>query len=214
MDAAVERKTLTPEQAAALRDIDEALREFSQLGVFIETHSREFREWRKDGEQRLEWSTLHAEYCRLVEGKVEMRLKLIGATGDDLYRLLADVQGNDKRADSFLKKLLAMSDYLDFCEMMMAWAHRDRWAGGRVISRPCRILKNHHVGGARLPPRQAPQEQQQAAPANRSRNKHCSKFCLPAKRQRSSLSSSSISELARARVAVALSASRRGARGP
>ena len=135
VDAAVERKTLTPEQAAALRDIDEALREFSQLGVFIETHSREFREWGKDGEQRLEWSTLHAEYCRLVEGKVEMRLKLIGATGDDLYRLLADVQGNDKRADSFLKKLLAMSDYLDFCEMMR-WLGRieTRWAGGRVIS--------------------------------------------------------------------------------
>ena len=81
------------------------------------------------------WSTLHAEYCRLVEGKVEMRLKLIGATGDDLYRLLADVQGNDKRADSFLKKLLAMSDYLDFCEMMR-WLGRieTRWAGGRVIS--------------------------------------------------------------------------------
>ena len=31
VDAAVERKTLTPEQAAALRDIDEALREFSAL---------------------------------------------------------------------------------------------------------------------------------------------------------------------------------------
>ena len=98
-----------------------------------------------DGEQRLEWSTLHAEYCRLVEGKVEMRLKLIGATGDDLYRLLADVQGNDKRADSFLKKLLAMSDYLDFCEMM-------RWLG-RIETRasyatyhvmpqsPCRLSR-------------------------------------------------------------------------
>ena len=50
----------------------------------------------------------------------------LGVSGDELYELLAAVRG-DRKADSFLTKLLAMGDYHHFGEMM-------RWLG-RVESR-------------------------------------------------------------------------------
>ena len=129
LTAAVEAKTLTEQQAAALKDIDAALRDYSALGWFIECHCRDFREWQREGEQKLEWHELHGEYVRLVENKVEQQLSYLGATGDDLYALLEEVVagGGDRRAESFLKKLLAMGDYEHFADMM-------RWLG-RVESR-------------------------------------------------------------------------------
>ena len=120
-------KQLTDEQATALRSIDMALRDCDALGWHIEQHCREYREWDKGGEQRLEWQAQHADYCRLIESKIERQLSYLGASGDDLYALLADVCGGDTRADSFLKKLLAMGDYAHYCDMM-------RWLG-RVETR-------------------------------------------------------------------------------
>ena len=130
LTAAVEAKRLTEQQAAALKEIDAALRDYSALGWFIECHCRDFREWQREGEQKLEWHELHGEYVRLVENKVEQQLSYVGATGDDLYALLEEVVaggGGDRRAESFLKKLLAMGDYAHFADMM-------RWLG-RVESR-------------------------------------------------------------------------------
>ena len=101
---AVEAKRLSAEQAEALRGIDAALRDFDALGWFIEQHCRYFREWSREGEQQLEWSAYHAEYVRLVEGRVEQQLARLGADGDDLYALLAEVVGGDERADKFLKR--------------------------------------------------------------------------------------------------------------
>ena len=113
---------LTAGQAETLRTIQLALHDYDELGWFIERNCREFREYDSNGEQRLEWSTLHQEYTRLVERRIEQQLSYIGADGDDLYELLEDVVGADARADSFLNKLLSMSDYATFCDMM-------RWLG-------------------------------------------------------------------------------------
>lgn len=122
IEAAVERRRLSSEQADALRTIQQALHEHSRLGWFIEQHCGEFREWERASEQRLVWTELHAEYVALVESQIEQQLSYLDAGCEDLYDLLADVVGSDERADSFLNRLLSMGDYNVFCDMM-------RWLG-------------------------------------------------------------------------------------
>ncbi|KAL1520772.1 hypothetical protein AB1Y20_022338 [Prymnesium parvum] len=122
VDGAAAERRLSPEQAATLKAIIASLQDFDELGWFIEHNCREFRDFDKDGEQRLEWCALHQEYTRLVEGRIEQQLSYVGADGDDLFALLEEMVGEDSRADSFLNKILSMEDYSTFCSMM-------RWLG-------------------------------------------------------------------------------------
>ena len=46
------------------------------------------------------------------------KLHELEVDGDELYQLLAEVQGADSRADAFLARLLTMGDYAYFCSQM------------------------------------------------------------------------------------------------
>ena len=117
---AVRQRRLTPENAQALRDIMEALYDFDDLDEYIDDHWHAFESYDPEGEQRLEWQTVHLEYVALVESKVQEHLATLGATPDGLYVLLGEVAGGDERAEAFLERLLGMGDYHHFCSSMRA----------------------------------------------------------------------------------------------
>ena len=117
---AVRERRLTPENAQALRDIMEALYDFDDLDEYIDDNWHAFEAYDAEGEQRLDWQTVHLEYVALVESKIQEHLAMLGATPDGLYALLGQVAGGDERAEAFLERLLGMGDYHHFCSAMRA----------------------------------------------------------------------------------------------
>lgn len=91
--------------------------------VFVDDHSEKFGSYSgTDGEQELEWGTLHAEYVALVERSLESVLANGRSTAEDLYALL-EAQRDSARGQRFLDKFLSMGDYHTFCAMMSTWTN-------------------------------------------------------------------------------------------
>ena len=67
LDAALAARRLTPSDAAAIRSIMEALFDADALDDWIDDHAPAFASYLKDGEQQLEWTTLHQKFVGLVE---------------------------------------------------------------------------------------------------------------------------------------------------
>ena len=118
--AAVRSRRLTPDNAQALTDIMEALYDADELDDYIDDHAAEFAAYNPDGEQRLEWTSIHNKYVSLVEQIIHEMLLQLGATTEGLYSLLAEVAGGDERAKAFLERLLGLGDYAAFCAGMKA----------------------------------------------------------------------------------------------
>lgn len=116
--AAVRSRRLTPDNAQALTDIMEALYDADELDDYIDDHAAEFAAYSPDGEQRLEWTSIHNKYVSLVEQIIHEMLLQLGATTTGLYTLLSEVAGGDERASAFLERLLGLGDYAKFCAGM------------------------------------------------------------------------------------------------
>ena len=112
---------LKPQDAAILRALHEELADFSELDEFVLSHCAPFEAYEPAGEQNLEWTELHVRYVALVESKIAAYLESLGASSDDLHRLLQEVVG-DPQADEFLARLLSYDDYFIFCEHMRLYA--------------------------------------------------------------------------------------------
>ena len=97
--AAVRSRRLTPDNAQALTDIMEALYDADELDDYIDDHAAEFAAYSPDGEQRLEWTSIHNKYVSLVEQIIHEMLLQLGATTTGLYTLLAEVAGGEERAE-------------------------------------------------------------------------------------------------------------------
>lgn len=128
MAAVVERR-LTPENAQALHDIMEALYDFDDLDEYIDEQKGSFWNYEKEGEQKLEWTSVHLQYVAMVEQCIHEHLQTLGTTPDGLYALLGDVAGSDERASNFLDRLLGMGDYDHFCKCMKAGGHNLKVSG-------------------------------------------------------------------------------------
>ena len=109
---------LTPANAEALHNIMEALFVYDELDAYIHENAAAFGSYSPEGEQRLEWTTMHGHYVALVESRVSVKLRELEVDETALYQLLGEVQGADSRADAFLARLLTMGDYGYFCSQM------------------------------------------------------------------------------------------------
>ena len=117
--------------AELLRAVLQALHDDERLDEFVDDHSEKFHDYDADGEQSLEWGSLHAEYVALVETSLETVLASGRGSAEDLYALL-EAHGNSSRGKRFLEKFLSMGDYDTFCTMMRTWT---RLEGIRAQSR-------------------------------------------------------------------------------
>ena len=109
---------LTPAVAEALHTIMEALFVYDELDTYINENAAAFSSYSPEGEQRLEWTSMHGQYVALVESRVHGKLRDLEVNEEDLYQLLGAVQGADSRADAFLARLITMGDYGYFCSQM------------------------------------------------------------------------------------------------
>jgi len=71
---------LTSDQAALLQYLMESLYDFDALDDFIDAHARQFEQYEKDGEQRLEWTMTHQRYVTMVEGHIADELEVQAPT--------------------------------------------------------------------------------------------------------------------------------------
>lgn len=125
-DSALELQ-LTDEQAQAFQKLDAALRNHAPLTQFVEQHCSELMAYDDgDTELPLEWMSLHREFVRLVETRVE---EVLGAStlgsSHALFALVAASHGScvrDVAADTLVDKLLAIGDFAYFCRHMRALA--------------------------------------------------------------------------------------------
>ena len=67
---------LTSDQACLLQYLMESLYDYDALDDFIDAHARQFEEYEKDGEQRLEWTMTHQRYVTMVEGHIADELEV------------------------------------------------------------------------------------------------------------------------------------------
>ena len=104
--------------AAALRALHLTIKnDVDDLEDFVEDHCAGFAHWTREGEQSLEWTTLHQQYVAMVEVGVEQTLAELSCRSEDVFAY-AQQHGGDPRADKVLSRLLALSEYNHFCDMM------------------------------------------------------------------------------------------------
>ena len=104
--------------AAALRALHLTIKnDIDDLEEFVEEHCAAFAPWTREGEQSLEWTALHQQYVVMVEAAVEETLAELGCRSEDVFAY-AQQHGGDPRADKVLSRLLALSEYDHFCDMM------------------------------------------------------------------------------------------------
>ena len=113
-------------QAASCRLLTDALERVLQhvcdaeaVRSFVDANSATFMSYIPGGEHKLEWTSIHHEYCRLVEGALQTELQVLGCPE---AALLDHAMQADPLADKLLTRLLAKTDYTHFCEMMRAEA--------------------------------------------------------------------------------------------
>ena len=132
--------------AAALRQLVNAVEDVvDELDDFISGSCGKFASWRgMDGEQELEWTTLHQEYVVVVEGAIASTLKELECKAEDVFTY-AQVHGGDQ-VDKAMTRLLALAEHKHFCEMMpggrrggagrLDGGHggRERWVRARALT--------------------------------------------------------------------------------
>lgn len=119
--------------AAALRQLVNAVEDVvDELDDFISGSCGKFASWRgMDGEQELEWTSLHQEYVVVVEGAIASTLKELECKAEDVFSY-AQVHGGDQ-VDKAMTRLLALAEYRHFCEMMHRYAEEEELAGSMGV---------------------------------------------------------------------------------
>ena len=122
VDAFMEQAAPSMDRGSAelLRAVLQALHDDEALDNFVDEHSERFEDYSVDGEQQLEWGSLHGEYVALVERCLDSVLTDGKGTAEDLYELL-EAHRDSARGQRFLSKFLSMGDYHAFCAMMSTW---------------------------------------------------------------------------------------------
>ena len=91
VSAAVQASRLKPHEAASLRRIMKAVNTFTALDDSVREHAPAFSEYSPDGEQRLEWTSIHRQFVELVEARVSFELDQLNA--DNVRGLARPVRG-------------------------------------------------------------------------------------------------------------------------
>jgi hypothetical protein len=79
VSAAVQASRLKPHEAASLRRIMKAVNTFTALDDIVREHAPAYFEYSPDGEQRLEWTSIHRQFVELVEARVSFELDQLNA---------------------------------------------------------------------------------------------------------------------------------------
>ena len=104
--------------AAALRALHLTIKnDLDDLEEFVKQHCSAFASWTPGGEQRLDWTALYQRYVAIVEAGVEATLAELSCRSEEVFAY-AQQHGGDPRADKVLSRLLAISEYAHFCDMM------------------------------------------------------------------------------------------------
>lgn len=103
--------------AAALAAMLSAIDKRREIQIFVDDNSAAFVDYRPGGEHLLEWTDIHREYSALVEDTISSTLSELSCDAQQVFEYAARV-GGDPRADKLLSRLLALSDYSTFCQMM------------------------------------------------------------------------------------------------
>ena len=111
-------------QQASSRLLEEALERVLQqldgsgeVRKFIESYSGWFSNYYPGCEHVLEWSDMHNDYCLLAEEFIRQELQVSGCSESALI-YYAENGSSDPEAERLLSRLLSMTDYERFCEMM------------------------------------------------------------------------------------------------
>ena len=86
----------------------------------------EFGTYIEDREQKLEWQTVYNEYVARIEKIIDETLLLHGASSADLLELLKAAR-QDRKANIFLDRFVAMESYEEFCDFMGEWSTLTMW---------------------------------------------------------------------------------------
>lgn len=94
------------------------------LEDFVRQNASEFKGYDVAGEQRLEWTGFHQQYVELVESTIERHLADNGIQSPQLISLLSNNHLSEDHdvGCALLSKLISLSDFEVFCEMMRATA--------------------------------------------------------------------------------------------
>ena len=111
------REMATGFLAGALSRLLQAMEHIYELQEWVDANSAAFADYHRGCEHSLRWTELHTEYVRRVDAGVAAELGQLQCTPELVFDY-AKAYGGDPRTDKLLAKLLAMSDYEDFCAMM------------------------------------------------------------------------------------------------
>ena len=117
---------LTDAQVLVLRACLLAIEDSKELDEFVNTQCDSFGSYIEDREQKLEWQTIYNEYVARIEKIIDETLQLHGATSADLLELLQAAR-QDRKANLFLDRFVAMQSYEEFCEFMGEWSTLTMW---------------------------------------------------------------------------------------
>ena len=95
VSAAVQASRLKPHEAASLRRIMKAVNTFTALDDIVREHAPAFSDYSPDGEQRLEWTSIHRQFVDLVEARVSFELDQLNA--DNVRGLARPVRAGGAR---------------------------------------------------------------------------------------------------------------------
>ena len=103
---------------AALHQILQAIDRAWVIQEYVDANANAFVDYRPgSGEHLLEWTSIHHDYCALVEQAIQSALTELSCDASTVLEY-AQTYGGDPRADKLLSRLLAFSDYGHFCAMM------------------------------------------------------------------------------------------------
>ena len=103
--------------AAALTRCLQAIERRFEVQDFVDDNSSAFVDFRVGSEHLLEWTTIHTAYCELVEGVIHSTLVELNCDVQQIFEYVT-ATGADSRASPLLHRLMAISDYNEFCVMM------------------------------------------------------------------------------------------------
>jgi hypothetical protein len=117
---------LTDAQVLVLRACLLAIEDSKELDDFVNVQCDAFGSYIEDREQKLEWQAVYNEYVARIEKIIDETLQLHGATSADLLELLKAAR-QDRKANLFLDRFVAMQSYEEFCEFMGEWSTLTMW---------------------------------------------------------------------------------------
>ena len=103
--------------ATSLRLLLVSLERMWELNAWVDDHCPSFAGYEREGEQMLEWTIMHTEYVGMVEAGIRETLSELNCSAEMIFAY-AERYGGDPKADKLLARLLALSDYHAFAEMM------------------------------------------------------------------------------------------------